>query len=121
MKRMLSDRKSRNTLIFLVLVLFLSLLSLFIKDLLFGGNGQMCAVVTLEGREYGAYPLSRDTEFDIVNQSGESNHFVIRDGFAGIDRATCKNQICVHEGFHKNPGEVITCLPNGVVITFEPR
>ncbi len=115
------NRKTRNSLLLFGALLLISLILFAAGRGFSGGSGKICAVVTVEGKTLGYYPLSEDTEFDIVNSSGEINHFVVRDGFACIESATCKNQICVHEGFHKNPGEVITCLPNGVVVTFEPR
>ena len=115
------NKKARNTLILFCSLLLLSLASFLPRYFFLKATEEICAVITLEGKEYGVYPLSEDIEFDIVNSAGEVNHFAVRDGFAGIDHATCKNQICVHQGFLKNPGEVITCLPNGVVVTFEPR
>jgi len=61
-------------------------------------------------------PLGDDTEYKIETENG-TNTLIIKDGFAYINEADCKNQICVrHKKISKN-GESIICLPHKVVVT----
>ncbi len=61
-------------------------------------------------------PLNEDTEYKIQTENG-TNTLVVKDGFAYISKADCKNQICVHHGKISKNGESIICLPHRVVIT----
>ncbi len=74
------------------------------------------AVVTIDGSEYGRYPLSEDFETVIEFEDGAYNRLVIKDGYADIDEASCPDQICVdHFRIHYR-GETIVCLPNKLVV-----
>ncbi|MBR7073166.1 MAG: NusG domain II-containing protein [Eubacterium sp.] len=61
-------------------------------------------------------PLNEDTEYEIKTENG-TNTLVIKDGFAYVSEADCKNQICVHHRKISKSGESIICLPHKVVIT----
>ena len=61
-------------------------------------------------------PLNEDTEYKIETENG-SNLLVIKDGYASVEEADCKNQICVHHRKINKNGESIVCLPHKVVIT----
>ena len=74
--------------------------------------------VTVDDQPYATYPLSVDTEADIVTENGH-NHLVIRDGAVFIDDADCPQQICVHHRAISHSGDVIVCLPHRVVVTVE--
>ena len=47
------------------------------------------------------------------------NTVVIKDGFAYMEEANCKNQICVRHKKISRSGESIVCLPNQVIIEIE--
>jgi hypothetical protein len=75
--------------------------------------------VTVDGRLYGEYALTKDITEDIhTGEKGEHcNRLVIRDGKAFMETATCPDGICVaHRPIYRN-GESIVCLPNRVVVT----
>ena len=74
--------------------------------------------VTVDDRPYATYPLSVDTEVDIITEHGH-NHLVIRDGAVFVDDADCPQQICVHHRAISRSGDVIVCLPHRVVVTVE--
>ncbi len=75
-----------------------------------------CAVVLINGEEAGRYPLSENGSFSL---NGGSNTLVIEDGYAFLSEATCPDKICVNMGkIHMN-GQLIVCLPNGVIVTVE--
>ena len=74
------------------------------------------AVVTVDGVEYGRYPLSEDHTETIRFEDGSYNRFAIQDGYVSMPEASCPDQICVHQGFISTSLLPITCLPNRLVI-----
>ena len=74
--------------------------------------------VTVDDQVYGIYPLSVDTEVEIVTPHGH-NHLVIQGGAVSIDGADCPQQICAHHRAISRTGDVIVCLPHRVVVTVE--
>ena len=75
-------------------------------------------VISVDGQEYGRYPLDRDTRVEISN-GGRLNIVSIKDGGVSMSYSTCENQICVHEGVVTTPGQLIVCLPNYVIVEIE--
>lgn len=49
----------------------------------------------------------------------DGNTVVIRDGRVKMEKADCKNQICVHHAAISRSGESIVCLPNKVLVTIK--
>lgn len=78
-------------------------------------------VVTVDGKEYGRYPLqSKNAEkIKIELGGGAYNVLVIQDGKADIVEASCPDKICVNHAAIHLSGESIVCLPNKVVVTIE--
>ena len=76
-------------------------------------------IVTVDGAEYESYPLSRDTEVDILTGDSQQqlNRLVIKDGKAYVETATCPDGICAAHKPISFDGESIVCLPHKVVIT----
>ena len=56
-----------------------------------------------------------------INQTFDTgtNTVVIKDGVVYINKASCKNQICVNTGKISKKGESIVCLPNRVELRIE--
>lgn len=77
------------------------------------------AVVTVDGVEYGRYPLSEDHTETIRFEDGSYNRFAIQDGYVSMPEASCPDQICVHHNKISRNKETIVCLPDKVVITIE--
>ena len=50
-----------------------------------------------------------------IDRNGNHNLVVISDGTVHMEEASCKNQICVHQGIINASGQMIVCLPNGVI------
>ena len=73
-------------------------------------------VVTVDGEEYGRYPLSEDLQTEIRFEDGSFNRLVIENGKAKISEASCPDQICVNHFRIQYSGETIVCLPNKVVV-----
>lgn len=74
------------------------------------------AVVTIDGREYGTYPLSEDTRVRIESENEGYNILIIEDGAASIEEASCPDKICVRHKQIDKTGETLVCLPNKVVV-----
>lgn len=77
------------------------------------------AVVTVDGVEYGRYPLSEDHTETIRFEDGSYNRFEILDGYVSMPEASCPDQICVHHNKISRNKETIVCLPDKVVITIK--
>ncbi len=80
---------------------------------------QPVAVVTVDGKEYGRFPLDKDTQERIEFSDGSYNILVICDGVADMTEASCPDKICVSHRSISKKNESITCLPNKVIITIE--
>lgn len=74
------------------------------------------AVVTVDGEEYGRYPLDEDRNERIELENGAYNVLTISNGEAYISEASCRDQICVHHFHTHYAGDTIVCLPNKVVV-----
>ena len=115
----MDNKKTKNDLI-LVGVLIGVLLLVGGAMLLFRSEGDM-VVVTVDGEVYASYPLSKNTEVDIL--TGENgtqvNRLVIKDGKAFVETATCPDGICASHKPISHDGESIICLPHKVVVAVE--
>ncbi|MCC8100755.1 MAG: NusG domain II-containing protein [Clostridiales bacterium] len=69
-------------------------------------------VVYSQGSTYGTYSLGRNQTIKINN----TNVLRIEDGEAYMESADCPDQICVNEGHISEPGQLIVCLPNLIVV-----
>lgn len=79
-------------------------------------SGGACAVVIIDGEEAARYPMSKNGNFPL---NGGTNTLVIENGYAWMTDSECPDKICEHMGkIHMN-GQLIVCLPNGVIVTVE--
>ena len=108
----------RNDLLLAAAILLAALLLWGGLRLWSGGEGELDAVVTVDGARRAALPLSEDARLEIVSEGGV-NLLVIADGAAYIESADCLNQICVHSRPISQEGELIVCLPHKVVVAIE--
>ena len=72
-------------------------------------------LVTIDGVEYGRYPLNEDTTERIEFENGAYNVLEIKDGEAQISEASCPDQICVNHMHINYSSEMIVCLQNGLI------
>lgn len=77
--------------------------------------------VTVDGEEYGVYPLDTDATVTIAPADGSwYNILTIRGGSARITSADCLTQTCVHTpALAPNITGVIVCLPHNVVVQLQ--
>lgn len=101
---------------FLLLGALLLAAILFALFILFRTEGAR-AVVTLDGAEYGSYPLSEDRTVEIRQADGTvTNRLIIQDGRARMEWAACPDQICIEQGEISRQGQSIVCLPGRVAV-----
>lgn len=106
-------KKKRNDIIFIaVLLIAVCVAALVMFIMKTEGN---TVVVTVDGKIFGEYPLSENTEVKIKNGDGY-NILVIKDGKADVTEASCPDGICSNHRPIENNGESIICLPNKVVV-----
>ena len=110
-------RKLRNDIIFIATLLAV-VICLGLGIYLLRPEGDF-VVVTVDGVEYGRYPLHTDTTVEIrTGENGEQrNLLVIQDGKAFVESADCPDAICTAHRPIDGTRESIICLPHGVVIT----
>lgn len=116
-----TDIKIRKNDIILIVVLLVVAAALYFGLRWYEGvnTNAAVAVVTVDGEEYGRYPLSKDVEETIEFPDGSFNTFVIKDGEVDMIEASCKDRICVNHNNISKRNESIVCLPDKVVIEIE--
>ncbi|MCI9031353.1 MAG: NusG domain II-containing protein [Clostridia bacterium] len=78
-----------------------------------GKDGASVTVTTKRGAS--TYPLSVDAEIDVEGKLT----LVIEDGKAYVKDANCPDKVCEHTGRISRSGQMIACLPEGIVITVD--
>lgn len=103
----------------LVAVLLVAALALFFglrtRQARDTGTGAQ-AVVTVEGREIGRYPLKKNGTFPL---NGGTNILVVENGEAWVSEANCPDKVCMGMGKISRNGEFIACLPNRLLVVVE--
>ena len=74
--------------------------------------------VTVNGQEYGSYPLHKDAVITISPEDGGwHNTLTIQNGTAAVTESDCDNQICVYTpALTEDTVGIIVCLPHGVAV-----
>ena len=115
------DTKAKRTIkndiiliVCLLLVAAVGMLYLFV----FRSEGNTVKI-TIDGKTYGVYPLSKDMTEDIYtgNNNEHHNRLVIKDGKAHMETSTCPDGICVDHSAIFRDGESIVCLPHRIIVT----
>ncbi|MEW6410739.1 MAG: NusG domain II-containing protein [Nitrospirota bacterium] len=102
--------------ILIFLALTISISSIFLlKGFALQKEGDM-VIVEVGGAVVKTLPLNRN---DIIDINNGKNVIEIKDGRVRMLRATCRDKICVKQGWIKNSGEAIICVPNRVIVRIE--
>lgn len=112
-----SGNKKKEILVFVIIIIVIVIVALF-----FYGperNRGSEVVITIDGEEYGRYPLHNNVEIPIKVDGETTNYLIIQDGMADMIRAECPDQTCVNMKAISLDGETIVCLPNKVVVEVE--
>ncbi len=109
-------RRHRRDLLLFLMILAIGGILLLTQRLLAANQGAAdLAVVRIDGKETGAYPLHEDREIAIDTDYGH-NLLVIKDGTAKMAQADCPDGYCLHERAISRRGDVIVCLPHHLVV-----
>jgi len=111
---MSNKRKLKNDIILAVIVVAVAAAGLLLVNV-FRTEGSF-AVIKIDGKETGRYPLSVDTEVIIETGDNGRNTLVIEDNKAFMKDANCPDKICEGHSKISYKGETIVCLPHKVVI-----
>ena len=115
----MKKRIGKYDLIFISLIFAVITLFTIIFYSKYNQNGDF-AVVTVDGKEYGRYPLCEDTEIDITDATGQiTNILSISNNTATMSEASCPDKLCMKHKAISLEKETIVCLPNKVVVTIE--
>lgn len=106
-------KENRHLISFFILII-ICLLSVGIMLVFKHDTGAFCEV-SVQGQVVARMPLFEDSVKRIDTPVGY-NIITVQDGNVSVTEADCGNQICVQTGqIHKN-GQLITCLPHGLII-----
>ena len=111
----MNDRPRQRFLWDLLLIGGLLLAALLLYLLLSAGQERGgSVVVAVEGEEVARYSLLENGTYSL---NGGSNILRIENGEAWLIEADCPDQLCVHQGKIRYPGQSIICLPNRLTVT----
>lgn len=68
-------------------------------------------IITVNGQEYGRYPLSENKEINVKNENGY-NTVIISNGKVRMKDADCPDKYCVNQGEINKNGQTLICLPH---------
>ena len=108
----------------LILLLAVSVLiagGFLVKSLFFGKEG-IKARIAQPGGIITELDLNKETELHLDDGLGGTNTVVVKDGKLSVTEANCPDLVCVYSPPVSLTGEIIACLPHGLVITvMEPE
>lgn len=110
-------KKTRADLLLVACLLTVALAALGLFYLV-GEEGDT-VMVTVNGVEFGRYPLSENAEVRIPSEAGGYNLLVIEGGRAYVREASCPDGICAAHHPISRVGESILCKPNRVAVWIE--
>lgn len=108
-------RQQRNTLILALVLLAVLSAALFVQYVLLRDQG-VKAVVQVGGQGDRVVSLSKDQEFWVGDAEIGRNLIRVKDGAIMVAQADCPDKVCVHTGPIDQEGQVIACLPHGVIV-----
>ena len=76
------------------------------------------AVITVDGQVVQELPLDEDTTYQVETPEGY-NIVEIKDGWADVIEADCRDGLCADQKRIHKTGETIVCLPHKMVVTIE--
>lgn len=116
-----TEKKKRKGDVVLIAVILVLAVAAYVGIKFYQGMSteEPMAVVTVDGAEYGRFPLDVDVTEKIELPDGAYNILVVKDGTADITEASCPDGICVNHRAVSRQSETIVCLPNKVVVEIE--
>ena len=113
----LTNKKDR----ILILVLVLLVAGGFLVKFVFFGKDGIKATIRQGGKEAVLIDLSKDTEFVLDDSFGGTNTVTVKDGQISVSDANCPDLVCVYTPPASKTGDIIACLPHGLIISIEDQ
>ena len=107
----------KKDIILIILLLVIAAAGMFAVKYMQSGEGAR-VVISVDGSEYGSYPLSEDRVIPVDNSWGH-NLVVIADGTVQMQEADCPDLICVKHAAISHNHETIICLPHKLVVEIQ--
>jgi hypothetical protein len=101
--------------VIIILVILLALFAIF-QRYVFPKTKSEDVVVKSDGVTVQQRSLETTGTFTIKNKEGQLT-FIIQDKKVKVTESTCKDKLCVKQGWISRTGESIVCLPNRITIT----
>ena len=105
--------------IIVILTIFILSISLFfiisLNNLDQGGKYISIQIAGVEERKITFNNTSEKNEYDIKSKFG-SNTIEVNKGKVRVIEASCPDKLDVKQGYIKNVGEIIVCMPNNLII-----
>lgn len=109
------SKQQRNTLILALALLAVLGAAFLIQRLFFSRQGTR-AVVQMGDQEDRVLDLSENQEFWVGDEKTGRNLIQVKDGAVRVSQADCPDKVCVHTGPISQEGQVIACLPHGLIV-----
>ncbi len=113
-------RQQRNTLILVLVLLAVLVAALLVQRSLLRDQGAK-AIVQVGGQEDLVLDLSKDRELWVGDGEIGRNLVRVKDGTVMVAQADCPDKVCVHTGPISQEGQVIACLPHGVIVYIQRK
>lgn len=80
--------------------------------------GEKYLEISVKGELFKTLPLKEDSKEETLNINTDLgvNIVKISNGRVGIVDANCPDELCIKDGFISQPGEMLVCLPNKLVL-----
>lgn len=105
--------KRRNDIILIASILLISLILFFI--FVFNKDKGKVAYIYHNDEVIMKLDLNNDQEVKVTGDVSDMI-IIVNNGKIHVEYSGCSNQICVNEGEKELSNEVITCLPNHIII-----
>lgn len=104
--------------ILLIVLLLLGAGSIFASKII--PTGADTVIISVDGEEYGRYPLAFDRVIDIDTEYGH-NTVTISGGKAAVTDSDCPNHDCEDFGAVSKAGQSIMCLPHRMLVRIDGK
>lgn len=101
--------KRKDVILTICLLLAAGIFYLLVQIMGRAGGNQV--IITINGQEYGRYPLNENKEINIENENGY-NTVIISNGKVHMEDADCPDKYCVNQGEINKNGQTLICLPH---------
>lgn len=103
-----------------LIIVFLVIVCIFV---LFNGYASsymnaLEVVVNVDGKKMYTIPLDSDGIFHVESKEGHVDIEVL-DRRVHVKDSTCKDKLCILQGWIERTGESIICLPNRITLTID--